>query len=89
MPTPALPYVYDVLVPMLHPVRARVGDRLVVRPGHAERPVVVVRREGAGWAPVVIGPPNYGALVGLELDGVIAARRPASPLAAHPLVRSA
>jgi hypothetical protein len=89
MSADALPYVYDVLVPMLHPVRARVGDRLVVRPGHLERPVVVVRRDGTGWRPVVIGPANYGALIGLELDGVIRERLNVSPLAAHPLVRSA
>jgi hypothetical protein len=89
MPDHALPYVYDVMVPMMHPVRARVGDRLVVRPGHAERPVVVVRYGAAGWYPVRLGPPNYGALIGLEMDGVITARRPASPLAAHPLARSA
>lgn len=84
-----LPYVYDVVVDLLHPVRARVGDRLVVRPGHPERPVVVVRRDGTEWHPVVIGPPNYGALIGLELDGVIRERLNVSPLAAHPLVRSA
>jgi hypothetical protein len=84
-----VPYVYDVLVAMMHPVRARVGDRLVVRPGHPERPVVVVRRAGDEWVPVVVGPPNYGALIGLELDGVIAARHPAGALAADPLARQA
>lgn len=89
MTTTAMPYVYDVLVPMLHPVRARVGDRLVVRPGHPDRPVVVVRREGDGWVPVVIGPPNFGALIGLELDGVIRERLHVSPLSAHPLAQTA
>jgi len=84
-----MPYVYDVTMTMMHPVRARIGDRLVVRPGHPDRPVVVVRRDGAGWHPVVIGPPNYGALIGLELDGVIRSRACPLALAQHPLVRSA
>jgi hypothetical protein len=83
------PYVYDVTTTMMHPVRARVGDRLVVRPGHLDRPVVVVRRDGDGWRPVVVGPPNYGALVGLEIDGVIRSRSCALALAEHPLARSA
>lgn len=82
------PYLYDVLVPMLHPVRARVGDRLVVRPGH-ERPVVVVRRGPEGWAPIAVGPPNYGALIGMEYDGVIRERTHAPALALHPLAQTA
>ncbi len=80
-------FVYDVHVEMLHPVRARPGCRLVVRPGHPERPVVVVQRTADGWAPVRLGPPNYGALVGLETDGAITLLAPsAASLDAHPLV---
>jgi hypothetical protein len=57
---------------MLYPVRARAGDVLVVRPGHATRAVVVMRDEGAaGWQPVVVASPDYGALVALEGAGVI------------------
>jgi hypothetical protein len=84
-----MPYVFDVEVAMMHPLRARAGDVLVVRPGHPERPVVVVRRDSDGWRPVVVGPPNYGALVGLEIDGVIRARAYPLALAQHPLARSA
>lgn len=83
------PYVYDVHVEMLHPVRAKPGDRLIVRPGH-ERPVVVVRRAGGDWEPVRIGPPNYGALIGLADDGAITQIYPVyALLAQHPAVRSA
>jgi hypothetical protein len=68
-------YVYDVHVEMLHPVRASIGDRLIVTPGH-ERPVVVVRRVHGTWEPVRVGPPNYGAIVGLEADGAVTQRYP-------------
>lgn len=85
-----LPFLYDVLIPMLHPVPARAGDRIVVRPGHPERPVVVVRLLSGQWEPVVIGPPNFGALLGLECDDVIRLRHgPLSSLSQHPAVRSA
>ncbi len=84
------PYVYDVHVEMLHPVRAKPGDRLVVRPGHPERPVVVVRGAGPHWHPVTIGPPNYGAFLGLIDAGVLTQLHPiASSLASHPSVASA
>lgn len=84
------PYVYDVHVEMLHPVRAKPGDRLIVRPGHPERPVVVVRRTGDDWEPVRVGPPNYGALIDHAESGVISQRHPVyASLAAHPAVRFA
>jgi len=69
-------YLYDVAVDMIHPVQAKPGDRLVVRPGHA-RPIVVVRKMKGQWAPVRIGPPNFGALILQEDDGVIILRQPA------------
>lgn len=72
-------YLYDVLVDMLHPVRARPGDVLVVRPGH-ERPICVVRRIGERWRLVRIGPPNFGALILSEDNGVIALSYPADCL---------
>lgn len=85
-----LAYVYDVLVTMIHPVQAHPGDRLVVRPGHPTRPVVVMALDPEGdWQPARVGPPNYGALIGLELDGVIRLRGEASvPLSAHPLAQT-
>lgn len=84
-----LPYLYDVLMPMLHPVRARTGDRLVVTPGHPTLPVVVVRKIAGGWQRVEVGPPNYGALLLQEDDAVIRARSSSSPpLCEHPLVRT-
>ncbi|WP_353268587.1 hypothetical protein [Gemmatimonas sp.] len=84
-------YLYDVLVDMIHPVRAHVGDRLVVRPGHPLRPVVVMALDQEGdWQPARLGPPNYGALIGLEIDGVISLRQPVSvPLSSHPLAQTA
>ena len=84
------PYVYDVHVEMLHPVRAKPGRRVIVRPGHPERPVVVVRRVGEAWEPERLGPPNYGALLALIESGVLTQRHPAyASLAAHPAVQSA
>lgn len=85
-----LPYVYDVHVEMLHPVRAKPGHRLVVRPGHPKRPVVVVQRAGDDWEPVRLGPPNYGALIAHEEAGVISQCHPVyASLAEHPAVQSA
>ena len=73
---------------MLHPVRAAVGDRLVVRPGHPERPIAVMRLIDGEWRPIRVGPPNYGALILREDDGIIRQRLSAAvPPAAHPLVR--
>jgi hypothetical protein len=67
-----MPFLFDVDVAMMHPIRARAGDVLVVRPGHATRAVVVMRDDGAaGWQPVVVASADYGALVALEGAGVI------------------
>jgi hypothetical protein len=87
-----LAYLYDVHCHMLHPVRARKGDILVVRPGHATRPIVVSSLVDGVMRPVRIGPPNYGALLLLEDEGVISlcpGRRVDVPLARHPLIQSA
>jgi hypothetical protein len=87
-----LAYVYDVHCHMMHPVRARRGDILVVRPGHPTRPIVVSRVVDGVRRPVRVGPPNYGALLVLEDDGVISENVGAVsllPLARHPLVRQA
>ena len=73
MHTEAPVYVFDVVMPMLHPVLAKPGEVIVVRPG-TSHPVLVVRR----GTDVVLreGPPNYGALVGLISDGVLVPREP-------------
>lgn len=84
------PYVYDVIVHMMKPVQALAGDRLVVTPGHPDVPIAVVRWDGVDWKRVRVGPPNYGAIIGHELDGVIRLRAETSvALADHPAVRSA
>ncbi|WP_461411758.1 hypothetical protein [Gemmatimonas sp.] len=70
------PYVYDVHVEMLHPVRAKPGHRLIVRPGHPERPVVVVRRTGNDWEPVRLGPPSFDAIAVMCRDGALSQRYP-------------
>ena len=69
-------YLFSVQQPMIHPVRAKTGDRLVVRVGHATRPIVVMRRAHGKWKPVRVGPPNYGALIGLEEDGILTLELP-------------
>ena len=72
-------YVFDVLVPILHPVLAKAGEVIVVRPG-TDHPMLVVQR---GTTRVLReGPPNYGALAGLLSDGVIVQR------AVRPLART-
>lgn len=87
---PYTAYRYLVLSPVVHPVAAREGDVLVVRPGHPTRPIAVVRFLFGAWQFVRSGPPNYGAIVGLELDGVLATLAFSAPsLAEHPLARSA
>lgn len=84
------PYVYDVLVHMMFPVRALAGDRLVVAPGHPDVPVAVVRFDGVEWRRVRVGPPNYGGIILQEDNKVIRLRVEASvALAAHPLVETA
>ncbi len=62
---------YAVLISIIGPFVARVGDRVVVRPGHAERPVVVVRHGADGWFPVQIGQPDYAAILCLAAAGVL------------------
>lgn len=83
-------YLYDVLSPMMHPVQAVTGDVILVRPGHPERPIVVMRSMLGGWRPVRGGPPNYGAILVQEDDGIIRWRASAAaasvPLSTHPLV---
>lgn len=87
---PVQPYRYVVCSPILHPVAARTGDVLIVRPGHPTHPIVVIRRVAGAWEPVRIGPPNYGALLVQEDEGAITPLlRSAPSLAADPFVRSA
>jgi hypothetical protein len=84
------PYVYDVLLGMLHPVAAAPGDLLIVRPGHPTHAVAVVRQVGGSWQLVRLGPPNYGGILVCEYEGIISQRYPVSAsLADHPLLRSA
>lgn len=71
-----LPYLLDVRLPMVHPVRAVPGDVIAVTPGHPTAPVAVVRWDGQRWAVQRVGPPNYGALLTPLLDGVLSARTP-------------
>lgn len=66
-------FFFDVLDPILHPVAARAGDVIVVRPG-TPIPVAVMRRVGTSWRLVRKGPPNYGALLHPLLDGAISAQ---------------
>jgi hypothetical protein len=64
-------YVFDVVTAIIHPVTAKPGEVLVVRPGTAH-PVLVVRR---GTTEVLReGPPNYGALAGHLSTGTIVQR---------------
>jgi hypothetical protein len=70
------PYLFNVLVPLIHPVLATPGDVIAVRPGHSVYPVAVVRYVAGQWVVVRVGPPNYGALLIPLLDGVIAERTP-------------
>lgn len=66
-------YVFDVVSSMVFPVAARAGQVLVVAPG-TRHPMQVVER---GTQRVVReGPPNYGALLHLIVDGVIVCRSP-------------
>jgi len=72
-----LPYLLDVHVPMIHPVRAVPGDVVVVTPGHPTAPVAVMRPTvGGPWTCLRVGPPNYGALLTPLLDGVLSERTP-------------
>ena len=90
MPAPPATYRYLVLSPILHPVAARDGDVLIVRPGHADRPIVVVREIAGAWRPIRVGPPNFGALIVREDDGFIydLSGSPSS-IADHPVLQIA
>jgi hypothetical protein len=75
--TVLLPYLLDVHLPMIHPVRAVPGDVIVVTPGHPVAPVAVMRPRPEGpWQCLRLGPPNYGALLNPLLDGVLSERTP-------------
>lgn len=84
-------YLFEVISPIVHPVAAKSGDIIAVRPGHGDRPVVVFRSIRGAWTPVTIGPPNYGAFIVREDEGFIRQifASPSVPLALHPLVRTA
>lgn len=70
-------YVFDVVgAALLHPIPARVGDRIVVCPGCEVLPLATMRKVRGEWQVVYDGPPNYGALLGPLVDGLI---RPLSP----------
>jgi hypothetical protein len=72
-----LPYLLDVKVPMIHPVRAVPGEVVVVTPGHPTAPVAVMQPTAHGpWICLRVGPPNYGALLTPLLDGVLSERTP-------------
>jgi hypothetical protein len=72
-----LPYLLDVRLPMIFPVRAMPGDVIAVTPGHPTAPVAVMRPKDHGpWACLRVGPPNYGALLTPLLDGVLSERTP-------------
>ena len=64
-------YNYRAILPVAHPVRARPGDVIRVRPGHPRAAVAVWRYERNRWIRIRVGPPNYGALIVQEYDGII------------------
>lgn len=65
-------YVFDVVgAALLHPIPARIGDSIIVCPGCDVAPLATVRRINGEWRVVHVGPPNYGALLGPLVDGVI------------------
>jgi hypothetical protein len=70
---------FDVTGSFIHPVPARTGDVLVVRPGTAV-PIAVVRLVRGQWAVVHVGPPNYGALLIPLCDGLLTPQTPADAL---------
>jgi hypothetical protein len=72
-------YVFDVIEPFIHPIPARTGDVLVVRPGTAV-PIAVVRKIRQVWTVVHVGPPNYGALLIPICDGLLIPQTPADAL---------
>lgn len=78
MPSAAA-FLFDVIAPFIHPVPARQGDVLVVRPGTAV-PIAVVRRVRGTWTVVHVGPPNFGALLIPLCDGLLMPQTPADAL---------
>lgn len=68
------PVLFDVLGLVVQPVRARLGDVLVLREGHPARPLVVMRRLRDDWRPVALGTPATVALSALEADGILRRR---------------
>ena len=73
-------HLFDVLIPIIGPVRAEPGQRIVVRPGHPTRPVVVVTLDPEGdWQPICVGrwdPAVRAAIAALAAAGVIVPSRP-------------
>ena len=63
-------FLFDVVGSFIHPVPARTGDVLVVRPG-TDVPIAVVRKLKGRWTVVHVGPPNYGALLIPLCDGLL------------------
>lgn len=79
MPDRAAAYLFDVVGAFIHPVPARTGDVLVIRPG-TPVPIAVVRRIQKVWTVVHVGPPNYGALLIPLCDGLLTPQTPADAL---------
>jgi hypothetical protein len=78
-PVRAAAYLFNVAGDMIHPIPAREGDVLVVRPSGAV-PIAVVRVLKGQWRVVHVGPPNYGALLGPLCDGLLIPQTPADAL---------
>jgi hypothetical protein len=67
-----LSVIFDVVGDIIAPLLAREGDALVVRPGHPERPIVLVRQSQDGtWYPVRLGPVVPDAYRALEFAGLL------------------
>lgn len=64
-------FLYDVNVLLVGPVRGKPGDCIGVRPGHRDRPVVLLRLLNGVWTPIEVGPPNYGMILGLAESGAL------------------
>lgn len=79
MPDRSAAYLFDVVGAFIHPVPARAGDVLVIRPG-TPVPIAVVRRIQKVWTVVHVGPPNYGALLIPLCDELLTPQTPADAL---------
>ncbi len=67
-----LSVIFDVVGDIIAPLLAREGDALVVRTGHPERPIVLVRQSEDGtWYPVRLGPIVPDAYRALEIAGLL------------------